>query len=68
VLIFYKVLEVLALLYGPDNWAVNKTGGGIIERTEMKFQKCASGHTLKDQVRITNIIQLVGVRVANERI
>jgi hypothetical protein len=47
---------------------VNKADGGVIETAEMKFQECASGHTLKDQVRITNVRQLLGMHGANGKI
>jgi hypothetical protein len=48
---FYKVMAVPVLLYGCENWALNRVDRRKIESTEMKFLRRVAGYTLRDEVR-----------------
>jgi hypothetical protein len=65
---FYKVMEVPMLMYGSENWAMNREDRRIVEAAEMEFLKCVAGYTLKDQVRNDNIRQQLGIFNLNDTI
>jgi hypothetical protein len=48
---FYKVMAVPVLLYGCENWALNRVDRRKIETTEMKSLRRVAGFTLRDEVR-----------------
>jgi hypothetical protein len=56
------------LMYGSENWAMNRADRRIVEAAEMKFLRYVAGYTLKDQVRNDNIRQQSGIFNLNDRI
>jgi hypothetical protein len=68
ILKFYKVMAVPTLVYGSENWAVNRADIRTAEAAEMKFLRYVAGYTLKDQVRNDNIRQQLGNFNLNYRI
>jgi hypothetical protein len=50
---FYKVMEAPVLLYGCENWALNRVDRRKIETAETKFLRRVVGFTLRDEVRNT---------------
>jgi hypothetical protein len=64
---FYKVMAVPMLMYGSENWAMNKAHR-TVEAAEMKFLRYVAGYTLKDQVSYDNIRQQLGIFNINDRI
>jgi hypothetical protein len=52
---FYKAMAVPVLLYGCENWALNRVDRKKIETAEMKFSRRVAGFTLRDEVRNTAI-------------
>jgi hypothetical protein len=52
---FYKVMAVPVLLYGCENWALNRVNRRKIETAEIKFLRLVSEYTLRDEVRNTTI-------------
>ena len=43
---FYKVMAVPVLMYGSENWSLNRTDKRKIEAAEMRFLKSMAGYTL----------------------
>jgi hypothetical protein len=50
---FYKVMAAPVLLYGCENWALNRVDRRKTQTAEMKFLRRVAGYTLRDEV--TNI-------------
>jgi hypothetical protein len=60
-------MAVPMLMYGSENWAMNRADRITVEAAEMKFLRYVAGYTLKDQVRNGNIRQQLGIFNANPR-
>jgi hypothetical protein len=48
-------MAVPVLLYGCENWALNRVDRRKIETAEMKFLRRVAGYSLRDEVRNTTI-------------
>jgi hypothetical protein len=46
---FYKVMAVPVLLYGCENWELNRVDRRKIETAEIKFLRQVAGYTLRDK-------------------
>ena len=46
---FYKVLAIPVLMYGSENWFLNRSDKRIIEVAEMRFLRPMAGYTLLDK-------------------
>jgi hypothetical protein len=44
---FYKIMAVPMLMYGYENWALNRADRKTVETAEMNFLRYAAGYTLK---------------------
>jgi hypothetical protein len=60
------------LLYGSENWALNRADKKRIEMAEMKFLRKVAGHTLQDEISnltIRNELQVfsIGGVIANQK-
>jgi hypothetical protein len=42
-------MEVPALIYGSENWSLNRSDRRKIEATEMRFLRLVAGYTLWDK-------------------
>jgi hypothetical protein len=40
---FYKVMAVPVLMYGSENWAMNRADKRTVEAAEMKFVRYVAG-------------------------
>ena len=43
---FYKVMAVTVLMYGSENWSLNRSDKRKIEAAEMRFLRSMAGYTL----------------------
>ena len=43
---FYKVMAVPVLMYGSENWSLNRSDKRKIEAAEMRFLRPMAGYTL----------------------
>jgi hypothetical protein len=64
---FYKVMAV-PVLYGCENWALNRVDRRKIETAEMKFLRRVAVYTLRDEVRNTAIREELQIFNVGERI
>ena len=48
---FYKVMAVPVLVYGSENWSLNRSDNRKIEAAEMRILRPMAGHTLLDKKR-----------------
>jgi hypothetical protein len=48
---FYKAIAAPMLMYGSENWALNRSERRKIERAQMRFIRRVSGYTVTDRVR-----------------
>ena len=46
---FYKVMAVLVLMYGSENWSLNRSEKKEIEAAKMRFLRPMAGYTLFDK-------------------
>jgi hypothetical protein len=69
---FYKVMAVPVLLYGCENWPLNRVDRSKTETTEMKSLRRVAGYTLRDEVTNTAIRELqifnIGERIQSRKI
>jgi riboflavin synthase alpha subunit len=56
------------LVYGGENWALNRSEKRKIERAEMRFLRRVSGHTLTGHVRNTTICNALQLYYLEEKI
>jgi hypothetical protein len=61
-------MAVPMLMYGSENWAMNRADRRTVETGEMKFLRYVAGYTLKYQVCNDNIQQQLGIFNPNDRI
>ena len=50
---FYKVMTVPVLMYGSENWSLNRSDKRKIEAAEMRFLRPMAGYTLWDKKEVT---------------
>lgn len=65
---FYKTMAVPMLMYGSENWALNRSDVRKVETSEMKFLRRVAGLTLRDQVSNNEIRQTLGIYDLKEKI
>ena len=46
---FYKVMTVPVLLYGSENWSLNRSDKRKIKAAEMRFLRPMAGYTFLDK-------------------
>ena len=46
---FYKLMAVPDLMYGNENWSLNRSDKRKIEAAEMRFLRPIAGYTLLDK-------------------
>jgi hypothetical protein len=61
-------MAVPVLVYGCENWALNRVDRRKIENVEMKFLRRVAGYTLRDEVRYTAIREELQIFNTGERI
>ena len=49
---FYKVMAVPVLIYGIENWSLNRSDKRKIEAAEMRFLGPMAGYTLRDKKEV----------------
>ena len=49
---FYKVMAVPVLMYGSENWSLNRSNKRKIEAAEMRFLRPMAGYTLLDKKKL----------------
>ena len=49
---FYKVMAVPVLMYGSENWSLNRSDKRKIEAAEMIFLRPMAGYTLWDKKEV----------------
>ena len=49
---FYKVMAVPVLMYGSENWSLNRWDKRKIEVAEMRMLKSMAGYTLWDEKEV----------------
>ena len=52
---FFKVMAVPLLMYGSENWSLNRSDKRKIEAAEMRFLRLMAGYTLLDKKRSSDI-------------
>ena len=65
---FYKIMAVPMVMYGSENWALNRSERRRIETNEMKFLRRVAGLNLLDQVSNNDIRNSLEIFNLNERI
>jgi hypothetical protein len=65
---FYKIVAVSVLVYGIENWVVNRSERRTIETAEISFLRHASGNVFSDRVRNTIIRNALQMYASEERI
>jgi len=54
-------MAVLVLVYGIENWSLNRSDKRKIEAAEVRFLRPMVGYTLWDKKRSTNIREHLGI-------
>ena len=49
---FYKVMAVPVLMYGSENWSLNRSAKRKIEAAEMRFLIPMAGYTILDKKEV----------------
>ena len=52
---FYKVMAIPVLMYGSENWSLNRSDKRKIEAAEMRFLRPTAGYTFWDKKRSSDI-------------
>ena len=65
---FYKVMAVPVLMYGSENWSLNRSDKRKIEAAEMRFLKSMAGYTLWDKKRSSDIREQLGIFNINDKL
>ena len=58
---FYKLMAVPVLMYGSENWSLNRPDKRKIEAAEMRFLRPMAGYTLLDKKRSSDIKEQLGI-------
>jgi hypothetical protein len=64
---FYKVIGAPMLMYGTENWALNRSERKKIETAGMRFVRHLSGYTLTNHARSTTISNALKIYALEER-
>ena len=54
-------MTVPVLMYGSENWSLNRSDKRKIEAAEMRFLRPTAGHTLLDKKRSSDIREQLGI-------
>ena len=65
---FYKVMAVPVLMYGSENWSLNRSDKRKIEAAEMRFLRPMTGYTLWDKKRSSDIREQLGTFNINDKL
>jgi hypothetical protein len=65
---FYKIIAVSILVYGIENWVLNKSERRTIETPEISFIRHISGYAFTDRVRNTAVSNALQMYALEERI
>ena len=57
---FHKVMAVPVLMYGSENWSLNRSDKRKIEAAEMRLLRSLAGYTLWDKKRSADIREQLG--------
>ena len=58
---FYKVMAVPVLMYGSENWSLNRSDKRKLKAAEMRFLRPTAGYTLLDKERSSDIREQLGI-------
>ena len=65
---FYKVMAVPVLMYGSENWSLNRSAKRKIEAAEMRFLRPMAGYTLWDKKTSSDIRKRLGIFNINDKL
>ena len=65
---FYKVMAVPALMYGNENWPLNRSDKGKTEAADMRFLRPMAGYTPWDKRRSSDIREQLGISNINDKL
>ena len=65
---FYKVMAVPVLMYGSENWSLNRSDKRKIEAAEMRFLRPKTGYTLSNKKRNSDIREQLGIFNINDKL
>ena len=63
---FYKVIAVPVLMYGSENWSLNRSDKRKIEAAEMRFLRPMAGYKLWDNKKSSDIREQLGIFNVND--
>ena len=55
------MMAVPVLMYGSENWSLNRSDKRKIEASEMRFLRPMAGYTLWDKIRSSDIRKQLGI-------
>ena len=61
-------MAVPVLMYGSENWSLNRSDKRKIEAAEMIFLRPMAGYTLLDKVRSSDIREQLGIFNNNDKL
>ena len=65
---FYKVMTVPVLMYGIENWSLNRSDKRKIDAAEMRFLRPMAGYTLLDKERSSDIREQLRIFNINDKL
>ena len=65
---FYKAMAVPVLMYGSENWSLNRSEKRKIEAAEMRFFRPMAGYIPWDIKRSSDIREQLGIFNINEKL
>ena len=68
IIILHNTLPVPALLYGSENWTINRTDAGRITAAEMKYMRKTAGYTWTDYKSNTEITKELNITPVLDKI
>ena len=61
-------MAVPVLMYGSENWSLNRSDKREIEAAEMRFLRSIAGYTLWDKKRSSDIREQLGIFNINDKL
>ena len=61
-------MAVPVLMYGSENWSLNRSDKRKIEAAEMRYLRPMAGYTLWDKKRSSDIREQLGIFNINEKL
>jgi hypothetical protein len=65
---FYKIMTIPVMIYGTDNWSLNRSDKRKIEAAEMRFLRPTVGCSLLDKKRSSDIREQLGIFNINNKL